>query len=147
MDGLIDKLKGWDNVLISRGAQIVPDPIYQTHMTLRGDKDHYGIWWYHAPSRKLLYSREAGCHLDNEFRKEITDLSLLTHKRRASEKGWISGRIGNYKEKFFVFIYAGDIVSGALSGPIAADLILQLSEASGLAIAHFIDEKGFDLVH
>ena len=144
-ENLISRLLRIGNVLETRGVCVVRDPISLTHLfRLLGDRTHPWIWWYHIPSRKLVCSQEADSHLDTEFRPQVPGLSVLFNKSRASREGWISGRLGWYRKRVFVFIYTNDIL-GELRGQAAADLLYQLSQTTKLEIEHLTDENGCSL--
>jgi len=146
---LISKLKHTQNVLAGRGQKIVfPNAITATHSALPGEPANLGIWWYHLPTKKLLFSTKAWAHIDSEFVAQIPELGLtraVPNKLMANRAGWISGRVGNYKALIFVFLYTQEL-SGHLPGSVAADLIYQLMKRSGQSIEAVTDQDGYALV-
>ena len=144
-DLLISRLTRIGNLLETRGACVVQDPIGRTHLwRLFTDRIRPWIWWYHVPSRKLVCSQEAASHLGAEFREQIPGLLVYFNKTRASGEGWISGRLGWYRKCAFVFIYTKNI-SGELKGQASADLLFQLSQATKVEIEYLTDENGYSL--
>ena len=81
------------------------------------------------------------------FRSQIPELALtraVPNKVLANKSGWISGRIGKYKDLVFVFVYSQEL-NGGLPGATAADIISKLEKASGLNIDELVDEDGYAL--
>ncbi|MEI7751852.1 MAG: hypothetical protein WCJ71_07145 [Candidatus Omnitrophota bacterium] len=148
--GLIDGLMKLQNVIEGRGNKIVfPNAITQTHSALPGEPANLGIWWFHVPSRKLLFSTSAWAHIDSEFVAQIPELGLtraVPNKFLAVKAGWISGRLGLVKDDVFAFLYAEEVAGGVLPGSVAADLLNQLQDRAGRAISFLVDENGMDLV-
>jgi len=136
------------NVLAGRGQKIVfPNAITATHSALPGEPANLGIWWYHLPTKKLLFSTNAWAHIDSEFVAQIPELGLsrvVSNKLMANHAGWISGRVGNYEALIFVFLYTEEL-NGHLPGTVAADIICQLMERSGQHIVALTDEDGYAL--
>jgi hypothetical protein len=145
MKDLIEKLLLIPNVMEGRGDQIIfPNAIVATHSALPGEPDNLGVWWYHLPSKTMLYSATAETHIDREFQEQMPVLGRIPNKILANKAGWISGRVGIYNGIIFAFVYAHEL-NGSLPGPVAADCIAQLKKASQHNIEHLTDEDGFDL--
>ncbi len=148
MNDLLKRLLKSENVLAGRGEKVVfPNAIVMTHSALPGEPANLGIWWYHLPTKKLLFSTQAWAHIDSEFVAQIPELGLaraVPNKLMANRAGWISGRVGNYEELIFVFLYTEEL-NGHLPGPVAADLIYQLMERSGQNIEALTDADGYAL--
>ena len=148
MSDLLKRLLKTQNVLAGRGQKIVfPNAITATHSALPGEPANLGIWWYHPPTKKLLFSTQAWAHIDSEFVAQIPELGLaraVPNKLMANRAGWISGRVGNYKALIFVFLYTEEL-NGHLPGSVAADLIYQLTERSGQNIEALTDADGYAL--
>lgn len=148
MANLISKLMHVPNVMEKRGEKVVfPNAIVATHSALPGEPDNLGIWWYHLPTKKLLFSTSAWAHIDKEFVEQIPELALtrvVPNKVLANKAGWISGRAGKHENFVFVFLYANEL-NGRLPGVIAVDIISQLEKASGLSVDHLTDEDGYAL--
>jgi len=148
MDELISHLLKLTNVLEARGGQIVfPNAIVATHSALPGEPEHLGVWWYHLPSKRMVYSKDAETHLDSEFRDSVPELyaARIPNKVLANRAGWISGRLGYDNAKnVFAFVYLQEL-NGHLPGSVAADILQQLRRKSGHSILNLTDEDGYSL--
>lgn len=147
MKELIEKLLKIQNVMEGRGDQIVfPNAIVATHSALPGEPENLGIWWYHIPTKELLYSKTAETHIDREFQEKIPVMGRIPNKLLANRAGWISGRVGIYDGMVFAFVYSHEL-NGHLPGSIAADLVYQLRYKAHQPIEKLTDEDGFNLVY
>lgn len=121
-----------------------------------------GVYWYHVPSGKILWSGAHGAfHLDPDFLRLDAELFRLINdplpqeasrkvmdahpKEHAYRAGWISGRVGSYDGKIFAFIYRNKIYSDKLTGVDGVALINKIGEVALVEVEFLLDHEGFNL--
>jgi len=120
------------NVLKKKGPVVVPEAMSITHSEEGALK---GIWWFCLADGSLEYSTTAFSHADAD---------VFTAAESGS-RGWVRGRVGQAQGEFFITIWTCDFADRVLSGSLLGDLCRKVQSASGLDIAHVVDEVGRDL--
>jgi len=120
------------NVLKKKGPVVVPEAMSITHCEEGALK---GVWWFCLADSSLEYSTKAISHADAD---------VFTAAASGS-RGWIRGRVGQARGKFFITIWTCDFVLKSLPGSLLGDMCRKVKSASGLDITYVVDEVGRDL--
>ena len=63
----------------------------------------------------------------------------------SGSRGWIRGRVGQARGKFFITIWTCDFVLKSFPGTLLGDMCRKVQSSSGLDITYVVDEVGRDL--
>lgn len=93
------------------------------------------VWWYNVLTRKLEYSEVATTHQDMDIFK-----GPFTNAR-----GWIRGRLFQYKGKYYIVVYMEDWLDFAPTNDLMADIYRQIQAHFKDTISDVVDEEGYSL--
>lgn len=145
--------------VLAQDELVIPGVAYKTHKYPGVCK---GVYWYHVPSSKFLFSSDVSAHhLDHDLLKQDKELWDIIMKPVSKEElysdygsnpkevaykhGWISGRIGVWKGTGFAYVYKNRSY-GVLPGNVGSRILRKLEGVTDIDIIYFLDEEGHDLL-
>jgi len=93
-----------------------------------------GVFWYYAPSREMIYSKEYKDHTEFPEREELL-------KRQGM---LIRGRVLSLDNKTIIMVYFSP--SKGNEEAIVADILHKIVKATGFEISYIVDEMGVNIL-
>jgi hypothetical protein len=93
------------------------------------------VWWYNVLERKLEYSEIATTHQDMD----------IFHGPFTNARGWIRGRLFQYKNKYYIVVYMEDWLDHTPTNFMMADIYRQIQAQFKNTISDVVDEEGYSL--
>ncbi|MDP8299179.1 MAG: hypothetical protein P9L88_04685 [Candidatus Tantalella remota] len=128
---LLDKLKKMEDINDHRGEIVIPRVM---GLAYSKEKSQVGIFCYHVPSGKLIYSEEATSHFDGKIFSEV----------KVNDGGWGRGYVFLYEDQGYVLIQIADRLGEKIPGTIVANIVEKISQLSTVEIVGIVDEEGRD---